>query len=121
MAKKILVVDDEPDILKVVVFRLKKLGHEVITAMDGQQGLEMIRSQRPNLVVLDYRMPVMDGIQVCRTVKQDPVLRDTFVIMLSASTGDHLEALAKESLADMQMKKPFDSEQLLATISSHLE
>ena len=84
MKHRILLVDDEPDILEFVGYNLLKAGYEVFTARDGAEGLRMAVEHRPHLILLDMMMPVMDGIQTCRAIRQTPALNDTMVVFLSA-------------------------------------
>jgi two-component system alkaline phosphatase synthesis response regulator PhoP len=118
MAKKILVVDDEPDILKIVTFRLKKAGYEVTSAMDGQAALEAIRQNKPDLVFLDVRLPVIDGPELCLRIKNDESLRAIQVIFLTASSDSMDKVRAKELNAEGVLFKPFESEELLAMVHS---
>ena len=74
-AKKILVVDDEPDILSVIAFRLKKSGYEIVTAGDGKETLDLMQNWKPDLILLDIQLPVMDGYEVCRRIKADEELK----------------------------------------------
>lgn len=111
MPKKILIVDDEPDVLKVVVFRLKKMGFEIITGTDGGQGLELARAQKPDMIFLDFRMPVMDGAQVCALIKKDETLKKIPVVLITASC-ENLEQRVAECGADTYVLKPFNLEDL---------
>lgn len=120
MAKKILVVDDEPDILKIVVFRLKKLGYEVTTASNGQEALDFIQKIKPDLVVLDLIMPVVDGYEVCKQVKADEKLRHIPVILLTASFTGELADKAEKLGADDYLMKPFDPEELLTKVKKFI-
>ena len=121
MPKKILVVDDEPDVLRVTSFRLKKAGYEVITAADGQAGIDSARANQPDLILLDMRMPVLEGPQACLQIKNDQALRDIPVIFLTASSGEAMNKdKAKELKADGLLTKPFESEELLATVRSFI-
>lgn len=120
MSKKILVVDDEPDILKVVVFRLKSLGYEIFSAVDGKQALELIKAEKPDLVLLDYRLPFMDGLEVTKSVKNDESLKHTVIILLTASGGEYIEDMVKYAGVDDYLKKPFDSQELLDKIKKYL-
>ena len=121
MAKKVLVVDDEPDILKMVTFRLKKEGYEVITAKDGQEALDLIKSGRPDLVLLDLRLPVMDGYEVCRILKIDENLKQIPVIFLTASVVGSIVEKVKEFKADGYLIKPFDPVKLLETVKKFIK
>jgi len=120
MPKKIVVVDDEPDILRVVVFRLKKLGCEIITASNGAEGLSTIRAQRPDVILLDYRLPDMDGLEIARRLRADVNFEKTPIILVSASSGSDIsDALAAASVNDYVVK-PFVPEKLLATVQKYL-
>ena len=120
MAKRILIADDEPDVLGVVQFRLSKKGYEVIVAADGQEALEKAIRMKPDLVLLDFRMPFLDGLQVCQRLKEDERLKSIPVIILSASS----ESISSEKLsaahADGGIKKPFEPEELLQTVEQFL-
>lgn len=113
--KKILIVDDEPDLLKVTVFRLRQSGYEVISASDGQQGWEKVCTERPDMVCLDIRMPVMNGDAVCAKIKSDDSLKHIPVLLLTASTQNMQEKIALCG-ADGYLSKPFDSQVLLEAI-----
>lgn len=114
--KKILVVDDEPDILKVVSFRLKKAGYEILTAKDGKAALDLIAVNKPDLILLDLRMPVVSGEEVCATLKTSAELKTIPIILLTASSGGKITDKAKELKADDCMVKPFEAEVLLEKV-----
>lgn len=118
--KKILVVDDEPDVLEVVSFRLKRSGYEVMTAVNGKVALDIIRADKPGLVLLDLRMPVMDGYEVSRAIKNDEKLKDIPVILLTASSGSSVDDMIHNSKADGFLVKPFSPEDLLKKVSAFL-
>ena len=120
MAKKILVVDDEPDILKMVTFRLKKEGYEFITAVDGQEALDLINRQRPDLVLLDLRLPVVDGYEVCKRLKTNEDLRQIPVILVTASSAAEIAEKTKDFQADDYLIKPFEPEELLDKIKKFI-
>lgn len=115
MSKRILIVDDEEVMLKVVSFRMKSLGYEVLTAVNGKQGLEMIKQEKPDLVILDMRLPLMDGREVCQAVKSADALKHIPVILLTASS-ENIAQKAKECCADDYSLKPFDPADLSAKI-----
>ncbi len=121
MPKKILVADDEPDVLNVIQFRLSKRGYQVILAANGQEALEKISQERPDLVFLDFRMPVLDGLEVCKRVKENESLKSIPVIILSASS----DSLSKEKLlavhADGGIRKPFEPEELFQAVERFLK
>ena len=115
--KRILIVDDEPDILRVVIFRLKKSGYEVISAENGVSGLEMARKELPDFILLDIRLPGMDGFEVCRKLKDDPSTANIPVVFLSASSAEDLSLKAKEYNAEGFMRKPFEPDELIKTVN----
>ena len=88
MAKKILLVDDEKHIVRLVQVNLERMGHTVITAYDGPEALEKVKTDKPDLIVLDVMMPQMDGFEVLKRLKSDPTTRDIPVIMLTAKAQD---------------------------------
>lgn len=120
MAKKILVVDDEPDVLKIVTFRLKKEGYEVITARDGQEALDLVNRERPDLVLLDLRLPVVDGYEVCKRLKTDEDLRQIPVILLTASSATKIAEKTKDFQAEDYLIKPFEPEELLDKVKKFI-
>jgi len=121
MAKKILIVDDEPDIVKVVGFRLKKEGYAVEVAVDGQQGLDMAASIHPDLVLLDITLPKINGYEVCKRLKADEKLKDIPVVFMTASlsTGGFAENFPLTG-AQGYVFKPFDYQNLLNEIQKFL-
>jgi two-component system, OmpR family, alkaline phosphatase synthesis response regulator PhoP len=116
MSKKILVVDDEPDILKVVVFRLKKSGYEVLSAVNGKETLELLKTQKPDLIVLDYRLPDTNGLEISKVVRADASMKTMPIILLSASSGGDISQALQDAHVNEYVKKPFDPEELLAAI-----
>lgn len=114
--KKILITDDEPDILKVVQFRLKKMGYEIIIATNGQEGLDRARELKPDLVLLDFSMPFLNGDEVCRAIKADPNIMHIPVILMTASTKKVQEEHFMKVGADESILKPFEPEELLQKI-----
>jgi DNA-binding response OmpR family regulator len=120
MPKKILVVDDETELLKALSIRLKTSGYEVITASDGQEGLEKAKSLNPDLIVLDILMPKMDGYEVCRMLKFDEKYKSIPVIMLTAKTQDIDKAMGKKVGANDYITKPFETQDLIDKIKKYL-
>ncbi|MCP4653497.1 MAG: response regulator [Candidatus Omnitrophica bacterium] len=110
--KRILIVDDEPDILRVAVFRLKKAGFEVATAINGQEGLEMAKKEKPDLIFLDLRLPVMDGYELCHELKTNDDLKHIPIILLTASAAQ-IGTRARQMGADDFITKPFDTDHLI--------
>ncbi|HOW35658.1 MAG TPA: response regulator [Candidatus Omnitrophota bacterium] len=115
MAKKILFVDDESDVSAVVTFRLKKAGYEVINAVNGQEALDLAGKVNPDLILLDLRLPIISGEEVCERVKSDERLKNIPVILFTASV-DNMEDKVKRTGADDFITKPFDPEQLMQKI-----
>ncbi|BDQ34907.1 response regulator transcription factor [Pseudodesulfovibrio portus] len=117
MAKKILIVDDEVHIKMLLEQTLEELEDEfevvLYTASDGEEGLEFIRSKRPDLVFLDIMMPKMNGYEVCRVVKDDEELVDTKIILLTAKGQEVDRKQGLELGAMMYMTKPFDPDEIL--------
>lgn len=115
MAKRILFVDDEPDLVKVTTFRLKKAGYEVIAAINGEEALAVAGKDNPDVILLDLRLPLISGYEVCRRIKSDEKLKHIPVILFTASTQD-IVAKAKELGAEDYLLKPFEPEALLEKI-----
>jgi len=113
---KILVIEDEPDILEVIQYNLEREGAKVITCRNGEQGLSRIRTDNPDLVVLDLMLPGMDGVEVCRQVKADPVTRDIPVIMVTAKGEESDVVLGLGIGADDYITKPFSPKELVARV-----
>jgi CheY-like chemotaxis protein len=119
--KKILVADDETHILHVVSLKLRNAGFIVVTARDGQEALEMAQADRPDLIITDYHMPQLSGLELCQRLKQDPATTGIPAIMLTAR-GYHLEPSDTEQSGILRMlSKPFSPRQLLTTVNEVLE
>jgi CheY-like chemotaxis protein len=110
----LLIADDEPFMRALIAATLSPETYEIIEATNGADALALIRERTPTMVLLDQRMPSPDGITVCRTIKGDPDLRDTLVIMLTANPADEPDAVAAG--ADAYLGKPFSPKALLETI-----
>ena len=120
MAERVLVVDDEPDLLELVRFHLAQAGFEVETARDGRQGLDAIRRRRPALVVLDWMLPDLSGSEVCRQVRADPQLRDLPILLLTAKSEEVDRVVGFELGADDYVTKPFSPKELVARVGALL-
>ena len=118
---RLLVIDDDLDLAKLTAIRLTKAGHEVTSAHDGETGLAAIRDQHPELVVLDWMMPGMDGIEVCTAVRADNEIATTPMIMLTAKSAPADIDRAFEAGVNAVMTKPYTSADLAARISTILE
>jgi CheY-like chemotaxis protein len=118
--KTILVADDESHILHVVSLKLRNAGFKVITARDGQEALEMAQAQHPDLLITDYHMPQLSGLELCQRLKQDARTSDIPAIMLTAR-GYHLEPRDTEQSGILRMlSKPFSPRHLLSTVNEVL-
>jgi DNA-binding response OmpR family regulator len=117
---RILVADDEPDILRLVAIKLGRAGHEVLTAKAGDEALNLALSHRPALVLLDVTMPGMDGFAVCRALKQQLGAQAPRVLMLSARGQANDVQGGLESGADGYIVKPFAPNALVAEVERHL-
>ncbi len=116
MAKKILAVDDERHIVRLVQVNLQRAGYEVVTAYDGKEALEKVESERPDLVVLDVMMPYMDGFSVLQELRKNPVTRDIPVIMLTAKAQDADVFRGWSSGVDCYLTKPFNPLELISFV-----
>ncbi|MBU1061612.1 MAG: response regulator [Candidatus Omnitrophica bacterium] len=114
--KKILLVDDEPELIEMVKMRLEANDYEVITASDGLEALDKARNENPGLILLDLMLPKMDGYRVCRTLKFDQKYRHIFIIIFTARAQESDEKLSKEVGADAYITKPFEPQKLLGKI-----
>ena len=112
MSSKVLVCDDEPYILESVAYIIEREGFEVITAEDGEEGLNLARKEKPALIFLDVMMPKMTGYEVCAELKKDPETKNIHVIMLTARGQDTDEEMARDVGANEYMTKPFSPRNL---------
>lgn len=121
MKARILLVEDEESIVLVLKKRLEHTGYEVITASDGQQGLDMARSDHPDLILMDVMLPKMEGFKVCRLLKYDDKYKSIPIIILTA-LGRQIDVdLGQDVGADAYMTKPFESQDLLRLIEDLLK
>ena len=120
MSKKILIVDDEISVIKILKIRLEQAGYEVISAMDGDEGWEKFKDEKPDLAILDIVLPAIDGDTLCELIKGEGS-SSAPVIMLTGKTlaGDMEDAF--KAGADVYVNKPFDPKHLLAHIKKLIE
>lgn len=121
MTAKILVVDDEPHIIRLVSFKLKKAGFDVLTAVNGQQALELTLSEQPALILLDVMLPDADGYAVCYQLKEQLGPQAPKIVLLSARSREIDILKGYESGADSYITKPFDPQNLLTSVEQILE
>jgi CheY-like chemotaxis protein len=120
-SKKILVADDESHILNVVSLKLSNAGYVVVTASDGQEAFEMATAQRPDLIITDYHMPLLSGLELCQKLRQSDATAGIPTILLTAR-GYGLEPTDMEQNGISRLvSKPFSPRQLLATVNEMLE
>ncbi|MCX5665459.1 MAG: response regulator [Candidatus Omnitrophica bacterium] len=115
MAKKILVIDDEPDVLKIIMLRLERAGYEVVGGMDGREAMDLARHLLPDLIILDVYLPDMNGDDVARVIKNNDKLKHIPIILVSATTVSVAER-AKDCGAEGCLGKPFEPEELLGLV-----
>jgi two-component system alkaline phosphatase synthesis response regulator PhoP len=118
--EKIVVIEDEDDILEVIAYNLKREGYEVITSTSGEDGLEKIEKSSPQLVVLDLMLPEIDGLELCRKLKSDPLTRNIPVIMVTAKGEESDVVLGLGVGADDYVTKPFSPRELVARVKAVL-
>ena len=118
--QKIIVVEDEPDLVDVVTYNLKREGYLVLAAQRGDEGLNLIRSEVPDLVLLDLMLPGMDGLSICRQMKSDTSLSEIPIIIASAKGEESDVVIGLEMGADDYLAKPFSPRELLARIKAVL-
>ena len=119
-APKILIVDDEPDILEFLSYNLEAEGYDVSVAANGIQGLDKAREIEPDLIVLDIMMPEMDGVELCRRLRADPTFDDTAITFLTARQEDYSQIAALEQGGDDYISKPIKPRVLVARIKAML-
>jgi two-component system, OmpR family, alkaline phosphatase synthesis response regulator PhoP len=117
---KILVVDDEPDILEFLRYNLEKEGFQVVTACDGEEGILMAEKERPDLIILDIMMPKMDGVEVCRVLRSRPHFANTVIAFLTAREEDFSQIAALETGGDDYITKPIRPRVFLSRIKALL-
>ena len=120
MGKKILVVDDEPDLLKVLLTRLKKTGYQVFGGVDGQEALDLARQIRPDLIIIDVYLPDMNGDDVAKILKEDKELKHIHIMLISPMASS-LAGGVGERGREVYLPKPFEPEELIGAVKNILE
>src|SRR5438034_10121222 len=120
MSRKILIADDEPNIVTALEFLLQRNGYEVLVARNGDAALKIIEAQRPDLVLLDVMMPVKSGFEVCQRLRERAEWRDIKIIMLTAKGRDVEMSKGLSIGADLYITKPFSTQELVTKINALL-
>jgi len=120
MKKKILLVDDEIDLVTAVTFRLNAEGYDVVAALDGQAALDMAKKEKPDLIILDLMLPKVNGYKVCSLLKADMRYNKIPIIMFTARVQEADKKMGFDAGANAYMTKPFESSVLLAKIKEFL-
>lgn len=118
--KRILVVDDEADLVETLRFSLELEGYEVLTSYNGEEALHLARNNQPDLILLDVMLPKMDGYKVCRLLKFDARYKHIPILMLTAKTQEKDRLIGQETGADEYITKPFEMEELMKKIREYL-
>jgi two-component system alkaline phosphatase synthesis response regulator PhoP len=119
--KRILLVDDEVDLVETLRFSLENEGYNVLVSHDGEDALNKARKENPDLILLDLMLPKLDGYKVCRLLKFDENYKHIPILMLTARTQEKDKLLGKETGANDYITKPFDTDELLKKIKSYLK
>jgi len=117
---KILLVDDEPDILEIIGFNLSNEGYQVFTATNGAEGVNVAKKEQPHLIILDVMMPEMDGIEACEQIRKIPELANTIITFLTARGEDYSQVAGFEAGADDYITKPIKPKVLLSKVKALL-
>jgi len=118
--KKILVVDDEVDLVKTVQFSLELEGYKVLVSHNGEDALTQARKEAPDLILLDIMLPKLDGYKVCRLLKFDEQYKHIPILMMTAKTQEKDKLMGKETGADEYITKPFDMDELMEKVKGYL-
>ena len=118
--KRILVVDDEPDVLEIIRYNLEQEGYNVKTASDGQQALVKAKKHQPQLIIMDVMMPHIDGIEACEQLRKDPMFNDTIIMFLTARGEDYSYVAAFDAGADDYVTKPIKPKVLVSKVKALL-
>ena len=118
MAKKILVIDDEPEMVDMLRIRLEDEGYGIITALNGEEGLKKAEGDHPDLILLDILLPGMSGLEVAKRLRESKATKDVPIIMVTALIGGDAMRTGLKSGAAYFISKPFDPEELLTQIKS---
>ncbi len=115
---KVLIADDEPDILEIIQYNLQREGYEIITAKDGDEALTKAKLTRPDLIILDIMMPKRNGVEVCEILRTQPAFKDTLIIFLTALNNEDTQIRGLESGADDYVSKPVSPKVLISRVNA---
>lgn len=118
--KKILIVDDEADIIEILRFVLEANGFECVTAMDGEEGLKLAREISPDLIILDVMMPKINGYKISRLLKYDNKYKDIPILMITARSQEEDKVIGEETGANEYITKPFKVDYVVEKVKSYL-
>ncbi|MEW5822360.1 MAG: response regulator [Cyanobacteriota bacterium] len=121
MSKKVLIVDDEKDIVETLQFILESEGLECVVAYDGEEALSLAKTQNPDLIVLDVMLPKINGYKVCRLLKFDAKYKHIPILMVTARTQEEDKIIGEETGANEYITKPFDIETITKLVKKYLE
>jgi len=121
LAQKVLLVDDEPDIIELLKYNLEREGYQVSTALNGRDALKVAKADRPDLIVLDIMMPGMDGVEVCNQLRQLPEFKHTLITFLSARGEDYSQIAGFEAGADDYITKPVRPKVFISKVKALLK
>jgi|SRR5690554_401606 len=116
--EKILLVDDDPDILEIVSYNLKKEGYEIVMADNGEKAIKVAKKENPDLIILDVMMPKMDGMEACYEMRKIPSLKETLIVFLTARGEDYSQITAFDSGADDYITKPVKPRVLISKVKA---
>ncbi|MGI8636685.1 MAG: response regulator transcription factor, partial [Segetibacter sp.] len=117
-SKKVLIADDEPDIIEIISYNLTKEGYEIITAKNGMEAFEKTVSLKPDLVILDIMMPKMTGVEVCKLLRSKPEFNNTLIIFLTALSDESSQIRGLETGADDYINKPISPKVLVSRVNA---
>ena len=120
MKHKILIVEDEKDIRNLVIYALEAKGYETISTDDGEKALKMLKENKPDLVILDWMLPSVSGLEICRNIRRDEIIKNIPIIMLTAKITENDKILGLDSGADDYITKPFSTAELGSRVKALL-
>lgn len=118
---KILIADDEPDIIEILTYNFEKEGYRVFTAENGKEAIKVAEKNQPHLIILDVMMPEIDGVEACRLLREKPIFKDTIIVFLTARGEEYSEIAGFDAGADDYITKPIRHRTLIARVKSLLK